>query len=514
MKRLVITLILATALGACGDSSSVAPDAGVLSLTILSGDNQTGEVETELPEPLTILLEESVRNKTKPVAGTLVNFVITQGGGSVYAGAALTDADGRAAEYWTLGPTPGTNRLEARAVTGMGEKLVYDVFTAWAELPEVVSVVVEPEAVSFRALGATEQLTAVGYRASGLEIPGVTFQWTSSNEEVATVSSTGMVEAVGNGSAAIRATEPGGAYGEAAIAVAQEVASVTVEPGAVSLGALGATEQLAAIGYDASGSEVSGVTFDWTSSNDAVATVGSAGMVEAVANGSATITATALGGALGEASVTVEQVVATLVLDPDTMTFFTRLDSRPIAVAAYDALGSYVPGVTIVWTSSDEDVAYVSEGSVHSGYTGEAVLTAMAPGGVSATVRITVHQVVTHVIVWPNHMTLTLLGATQRLSASAYDASLSDVFDATFEWASSDESVATVTSDGLVEAVGSGAATITATESETGEYAEATITVEVGTPLALTVAKASVAPASIVRPPKAVESRSPLRRLP
>ncbi|MCG6955235.1 MAG: Ig-like domain-containing protein [Gemmatimonadetes bacterium] len=254
--------------------------------------------------------------------------------------------------------------------------------------------------------------------------------------------------------------------------------------------------------------------FAWTSSNEAVARVTSTGIVEAVANGSATIRATESGGASGEAGVTVEQVVATLVLDPDTMTFLTRLDSRPIAVAAYDALGSYVPGVTIVWTSSDEDVAYISDGFVHSGYTGEAVLTATTPGGVSATARITVHQVVTHVTVSPHHVTFTLLGATQKLSASAYDVSLSDVFEVTFEWASSDESVATVTSDGLVEAVGSGTATITATESETGEYAEATITVEVGTLSALTAVTASVAPASPVRHPKAGESSRPATRLP
>ncbi len=61
----------------------------------------------------------------------VVNFRVVEGGGSVFAGVATTDPQGIAKEYWTLGE-PGPQRLEARAVSSSGEKLVYGVFNATA----------------------------------------------------------------------------------------------------------------------------------------------------------------------------------------------------------------------------------------------------------------------------------------------------------------------------------------------------------------------------------------------
>ena len=64
----------------------------------------------------------------------LVNFRVIAGGGSVFAGSALTNKDGIAQERWTLGTVAGdTQRVEARAVdpeTGAG--VVFAVFRAIA----------------------------------------------------------------------------------------------------------------------------------------------------------------------------------------------------------------------------------------------------------------------------------------------------------------------------------------------------------------------------------------------
>ena len=83
-------------------------------LDIVAGDEQEGVVGTELPEALTVRVLDA---NQRPISGQLVVFRVTEGGGSVFAGAAITDPSGIARERWTLGTsTSGNQRVEARAV--------------------------------------------------------------------------------------------------------------------------------------------------------------------------------------------------------------------------------------------------------------------------------------------------------------------------------------------------------------------------------------------------------------
>jgi hypothetical protein len=84
-----------------------------------------------------------------------------------------------------------------------------------------------------------------------------------------------------------------------------------VTPAADTLGSLGETVQLNATAQDANGDSVSGQTFTWTSSNEGVTTVSSTGLVTAVGNGAATITAAAQG-IPGTAMLTVMQTATQL----------------------------------------------------------------------------------------------------------------------------------------------------------------------------------------------------------
>ena len=69
--------------------------------------------------------------------------------------------------------------------------------------------------------------------------------------------------------------------------------TVTVSPATHELTALGATVQLTAEAFDANGHRVAGAEFSWESSDPSVATVDAAGLVTGVAEGTATITASA-----------------------------------------------------------------------------------------------------------------------------------------------------------------------------------------------------------------------------
>src|SRR2546423_10924020 len=55
------------------------------------------------------------------------------------------------------------------------------------------------------AVGHTAQLSAVAFDETGAQLIGVTFEWSSSDQSIATVSSTGVVTGVALGSARISA---------------------------------------------------------------------------------------------------------------------------------------------------------------------------------------------------------------------------------------------------------------------------------------------------------------------
>lgn len=59
-----------------------------------------------------------------PPAGVAVNFVVLQGGGTVFAPVVLTNSAGEAAQQWTVGAVDGWNILEARVIDSTGTPLV------------------------------------------------------------------------------------------------------------------------------------------------------------------------------------------------------------------------------------------------------------------------------------------------------------------------------------------------------------------------------------------------------
>src|SRR5207244_7139512 len=94
---------------------------------------------------------------------------------------------------------------------------------------------------------------------------------------------------------------------------------------------------------------VPGQPLTWVSDNLLVARVDAGGIVTAVANGSATITATAAGVA-GSAALTVAQVVTAVVVSPATASLLVGLTQQFTAVAQ-DANGNPVPGQAFTWAS-------------------------------------------------------------------------------------------------------------------------------------------------------------------
>ncbi|MCZ0934972.1 MAG: Ig-like domain-containing protein [Gemmatimonadetes bacterium] len=331
---------------------------------------------------------------------------------------------------------------------------------------------VTPQTASLTSFGATVQLTVQVSDQNGRAVAGAAVTWASSATAVATVDGSGLVTAVGNGTATIAATA-GGVSGSAAVTVMQTAGAVAVSPPDNALAALGDTIRLSAEATDANGHAVAGAEFAWSSSDTLVATVDGSGLVTAVGNGTATIAATA-GGVSGSAAVTVMQTAGAVAVSPPDNALAALGDTIRLSAEATDANGHAVAGAEFAWSSSDTLVATVDgSGLVTAVGNGTATIAATA-GGASGTASVTVAQEPSSIEVAPALDTL-IVGDTLRLVAKAFDANGHLIAGAVFAWETSHITVAAVDAHGLVVAVGSGIATITATAGTTQGAARITV---------------------------------------
>ncbi len=167
------------------------------------------------------------------------------------------------------------------------------------------------------------------------------------------------------------------------------VASVALTPAAASL-VVGGTLQLTAVAKDSGGTILTGRTMSWVSRDTLIARVSAAGLVTAVAAGSALVIATS-DGASGTAAITVTApTVASVSVTPSAATVETGKTVQ-LSVSVKDSAGTVLSGRTTSWTSSSTAVATVSAaGLVTAIASGTAAITATSDGkNGTATVAVT-----------------------------------------------------------------------------------------------------------------------------
>jgi parallel beta-helix repeat protein len=218
-------------------------------------------------------------------------------------------------------------------------------------------------------------------------------QWSSSNDDVATVDDEGVVTAHSVGDAEITARS-GPNSGSATVRVrereegAPEIVEIDITPGEVSLNAVGQEIQLEAVVLDESGTEVADPSITWSSLEPSVATVDAQGKVKSKAVGIALITALA-GGVSDTATVEVRQVVASVSISPSTATLEVG-ETQQFTASAVDSAGTEVRDVTFTWNSSNDTVASVDESGLATGLTTGNVEITAAVGNIDAAASITV----------------------------------------------------------------------------------------------------------------------------
>ncbi|MGH7655867.1 MAG: Ig-like domain-containing protein, partial [Gemmatimonadaceae bacterium] len=195
------------------------------------------------------------------------------------------------------------------------------------------------------AIGATFTLAAVAKDASSNVVTG-SFTWTSRTPAVATVSTTGVVTTVANGSSWIVATEAGGTKDSALFVVQQRLASISVTPNPVSIYLGAASPAFSASAVDGLGVPLSAQpTFTWATASSAIASITTGGVATGGGLGSTQVQATA-GSVTGVATLNVVTRIKYIFVARDSLGFAqTRSDtftvtalgnSRSYKAFAYD----------------------------------------------------------------------------------------------------------------------------------------------------------------------------------
>ena len=313
--------------------------------------------------------------------------------------------------------------------------------------------------------------------------------WSSSDENVITVSEDGSITTIGSGKADILCSSTDGSevVGKCPVEVVIAVESLEISDTKATL-LLGASEDLnqKTLTCKTMPENASYQTVTWSSSDKAVAVVDENGTVTGVGSGKATITATTTDPRFSDTvsvscTVTVGDAVSEIQISGKQKIVKGKTAQLKVTVLPESAV---ITGVK--WSSSDEEILTVDkDGKVHAHKTGTAIVTCTAKdgSGTVATYSITVYQPVTKLT--PSKKSTVVLFAGQTITLSA-KASPEKASDKSVTWKSSKESVATVDANGVVTAVGKGKVTITATTRDGSKIScKFTIQVEPAYPISI-----------------------------
>ena len=328
--------------------------------------------------------------------------------------------------------------------------------------------------------GRTQTLTARITNNGSLSNPNSTYDWTTSNSSVATLSSSNstnvVVTAVGTGSATITATHrQSDAKTTCVITVVANTTELRLNYTTADL-EMGKTLTLTAYIHKNGTISNPNNVFNWTTSNSNIATVSSSTnanvVVTPVRTGTVTITAKhPQSGATISATIYVIENSTTIKIEPNSATVYI---GTPYTLTASITKNGSATNSNFTWATSNSSTATVSSsGVVNPLKVGTVTITAThTQTGATATSTLTV-QAATVIKLEPSAVT-TVTGSTYTLRATVVSPSTAN---SNFTWASSNTSVATVSSAGVVTSHATGTATITATHTTSGVKAASTITV-------------------------------------
>jgi len=205
-------------------------------------------------------------------------------------------------------------------------------------------------------------------------------------------------------------------------------------------------------------SEATDKNLVWKSSNEKVVTVDNSGMITAISNGTATISATSSNGLVATCEVVSNAnvvPVSSIKLDKDKVEIYVG-DTSPIE---YTISPKNATSKNVTWESSDKSIAIVDNGYIIARKEGKVTITAKTNNGKTAKVNVDVKKKVIN----PYSIELDTTNESINIGGTITLTPIitpSNVTDKTLVWTSSDNSVATV-SNGVVKGLKEGKVKIT-----------------------------------------------------
>jgi len=336
-------------------------------------------------------------------------------------------------------------------------------YDAIAPLECAVSVTVAPpEQIILKSatMELTEGETGTVQIASPSNAEGAT--WTSDDETVATVSDTGVVKALKEGTAVITVELDGYEAATCTVSVIAKpvvVPTVSLNKTALTLEA-GKSEKLTAT------TKPEGEKVTWSSDDTSVATVSSDGTVTAVGEGTATIEAMVEGGNTAVCEVTVTKKTEETPAET-SITLFDK-EIKLYSGETYQLKAKTVPeDAKITWKSSDEESAVVDENGLVTALTrpADVTVTATLGDGKSASCKIRVRRPVIS-----SAELIMLVGGKNTLTVNPEPANM--------KWRSGNDKIVTVDNNGVVTAVSVGTTYVAAYIDELGTLRSCRVTVK------------------------------------
>lgn len=311
-------------------------------------------------------------------------------------------------------------------------------------------------------------------------------EWSSSNENIATVNSDGWVTAVSQGECVITVEGENGVKAECNIIVNSSlpelilITELQLNPTNLRINKGNSNIIQVSINPE----DATNKTLRWESSNNKIATVDENGRITGVGKGTAYITASTVDGSDISKTVTVnvDVLVENIVLTPNNLS----LRIGEIQKIYTEVLPNDATNKSLEWTSDNEDIAIIDDnGNVTAKKVGTTTISAKTKDGsnivakANVTVIEEIHEILVSAIVVEEENIVLNNGFSQTIETIIVP---NNATNKQLSWTSSDEDIVAVNDEGKVTAKTDGEATITISAQD-GSNVSTQINIKVITPV-------------------------------
>jgi len=324
---------------------------------------------------------------------------------------------------------------------------------------------VSPSVLVLNALTAESTVVASGLDARGHPLGGVSVSWSTEASTIASVTPSGRVRAVDNGTTRI-IVQSGSLRDSVTTVVEQQAKQVVIRPDPMpAIVALGDQVSLAASATDSLGFVVTvpNKSPGWATLDPTIATVDRNGLVTGVGVGTGRLVAV-IDAARDTISVNVGDLPASIVLQPSSAALASLKDTLLLSATVRNSRGNLIQNPTISWRASDPAITRVDTVpqplAVAVGV-GTVRVIAVA-GSVADTSLVTVTNAPAFLNVVPAADTLTSIWDSLAVPAVILNARGDTLAPTSVQWSSDAPLVGSVDGSGLVVARDTGRATVRA----------------------------------------------------